>query len=216
MSDCPIVSTGCQRLEILQQTSQLSWRVQICADTATPRLPKEALEGRAHWARWAWRLSDPWALAAKATKMFSDVFPDVRPLQTLLAGCVLPAPRISTEFVAAVAALQCIHVHACKKNFCHEATFTLSNGLPLLYSMCSTSHLQMYGKVQGLYCIAECPGCHHAGETYANWPDTDELLDDPRYGVVHCRAPGAVDSPDAHLLPSSFAWFDAHQGSPCR
>ena len=178
MSDCPTVSTGCQRLEILQQTSQLSWRVRICADTATPRLPREALDGRAHWARWAWRLSDPWALAAKATKMFSDVFPDVRPLQTLLAGCVLPAPHISTEVVAAVEALQRIRVHACKKSLCHEPTFTISTRLSLLYSMCSPSHLQMYGKGQGVCCIAECPGCHYAGETYAIWPDTDELLDE--------------------------------------
>ena len=216
MSDCPIVSTGCQRLEILQQTSQLSRRVRICADTATPRLPKEALEGQAHWGRWAWRLSDPWALAAKATKMFSDVFPDVRPLQTLLAGWLLPAPHISTEVAVAVEALQCICVHACKNILCHEATFTLSSKLSLLYSMCFTSHQQMYGKAQGVCCIAECPGYHHAGESYAAWPDTDELLDDLRYGVGHCRAPGAVDSPDGHLLPSSIAWFDAHQSCPCR
>ena len=166
MCQCPIVSTGCQRLEVLQHTSHLSWRVRICADLATPRLPREALDGRAHWARWAWRLSDPWELAAKATKMFSDVFPDVRPLQTLLAGCLLPAPHISTEVVAAVAALQCIHVLACKNSLCHEATFTLSGRVSILYSACLISHLQMYGKFQGVCCIAGCPGCHHAGETY--------------------------------------------------
>lgn len=98
LCDCAVPRTGCQRLEVLQPTSHLSWRVQICADLATPRLPQEALEGRAHWARWAWRLSDPWELAAKATELFSGLFPDVRSLQAFLEGCcLLPAPWIIAE-----------------------------------------------------------------------------------------------------------------------
>ena len=110
--DRAVLNTGCQRLEVLQHTSHLSWQVRICADPPTPRLPREALEGRAHWARWVWRLSDPWELAARATGMFSDVFPDVRLLQKLLAGCLFTAPHISTESVAAFKACTCIHGQA--------------------------------------------------------------------------------------------------------
>lgn len=70
---------GCQRLEVVQPTTQLSWRVQICADADTPRLPKEVQEGRAHWAAWAWRASDAWALAADAAQLFKQLCPQVRP-----------------------------------------------------------------------------------------------------------------------------------------
>lgn len=69
---------GCQRLKVTHPTTQLSWRVRICADASTPRLPKEAREGRAHWAPWAWRSSDAWALAAEASQLYSEIFPDVR------------------------------------------------------------------------------------------------------------------------------------------
>ena len=106
--DCAIVSTGCQRFEVLQPTSYFSWRVRICADLPTPRLPREALEGRAHWARWAWRLSNPWELAAKATEMFSDLFPEVYPLQALMAGILIAASYIIAEVVAALKPLHCI------------------------------------------------------------------------------------------------------------
>ena len=70
---------GCQRLEVVQPTTQLSWRVRICADADTPRLPKAVQEGRAHWAAWAWRASDAWALAAEAAQLFEKLFPQVRP-----------------------------------------------------------------------------------------------------------------------------------------
>ena len=64
---------------MVHPTTQLSWRVQICADAATPRLPKEVQEGRAHWAAWAWRASDAWALAADAAQLFKELYPHVRP-----------------------------------------------------------------------------------------------------------------------------------------
>jgi len=68
---------GCQRLEVVQATTQLSWRVRICADVFTRRLPKEAQEGMAYWAPWAWRASDAWALTAEAARLFKELFPDV-------------------------------------------------------------------------------------------------------------------------------------------
>ncbi len=64
---------------MVHPTTQLSWKVQICADAATPKLPREVQEGRAHWAAWAWRASDAWALAEDAAHLFRELFPQVRP-----------------------------------------------------------------------------------------------------------------------------------------
>ena len=88
---------GCQRLEVVHPTTQLSWRVRICADAATPKLPKEVREGRAHWAAWAWRTSDAWALAADAQQLFGKLFPDVRPT----ADCGHAKDMPQTAIVAA-------------------------------------------------------------------------------------------------------------------
>ncbi|KAK9902627.1 hypothetical protein WJX75_000490 [Coccomyxa subellipsoidea] len=84
-STLKVIAEGCQRFEVLEaprpQATQLHWDVRICSDAPTPRLPREAGIGAAHWAPWAWHACDAWALADTARRLFAEVAPEVAVLR---------------------------------------------------------------------------------------------------------------------------------------
>ncbi len=77
--DC--AKTGSQRCEVLEQARmqarELKWCVRILADAETPRLPRVVRANDcAHWGCWAWRVSDAWALADMACRLFAQFAPE--------------------------------------------------------------------------------------------------------------------------------------------